>query len=219
VLKRALLPLLLTCGLGCGGDLVIGNARVDAGSAYDAANPEFDAGFEAGYGELDAGLGDRDAAPTDASTTGDASSDALLAASHALGPRIRWVAKESVGMFPGAGVNLQLAFAPSISTPDGAFFGYCPGGCPFLEFLTDAGIASSRPPGGTATLDRFVGRYTLYYINPSGTVFGVLYTEDGFSLNLRFEWGTRPPNQSLEEIQLAFTIGNLPLVPQRTGSP
>jgi hypothetical protein len=219
VLKRALLPLLLTCGLGCGADLVIGNARVDAGSAYDASPfPGADAGFDAGYVELEAGAGDLDAALMDASATGDASADALLAASHALGPRIRWIVKE--GSLQAGATNLQLAFTPSASTPDGAFFGYCPGGCLSLPFFTDAGTAASRPPSSAPAVDRFPGRYTLYHINASGTVFGVLYTDDGFTLDLRFEWGNRPPNQPLDEIQLVFgPLGNLPFVPQPSGSP
>jgi hypothetical protein len=199
--------LLVACLSGCTNELLIGNAQSDTG--LDAASAELDAGLDAG---LDAAVPFEAATPGVGASEVYANNQTLIAVSNALGSAQRWLPP------PSALFSLQLAFQPSYSGANGAFFGYCPGGCPFAEFFVDAGVPI-RPGNGSSSPDTIAGRYALYNLaQPAGTAFGVLYTEDGLlTFDLQVDWGSRPPAAPLEQIFLVFNplVGRVSFLPQR----
>jgi hypothetical protein len=200
---------MLVVSAACGEQLVIGNGFVDA--SMDGAVITPDAGSDAAFaaGDANAGL---DAGLIDAAAL-DASGPILTAVSRALGPAGRWVSGENMS---GTVPNLQLAFSPSVEGAEGMFLAYCAGGCSASDAIKDAGFFSGRSPGGARPAETFSGRYTLYYINPMGTVFGVLYTDDGLTIDLQIEWNNRPSTQPLDQIFIAFLpLARVPL--QRVG--
>jgi hypothetical protein len=203
--QRRLSWLLAVSALGCADDLTIGNAFYEGGVTYDGSFFASDAGADAAQ---DAALAaDAGAAQVDAS-----GAETLIKASQALAGAERWLSQESFATPPA---SMRLVFQPALGGAQGDFVLYCPSGCLFSDVLRDPAQTANR--GAPASVSS--GRYALYHLADTGMVLGVLFDEEGRTIDLQFAWNNGPGGAlPVEQIFLTLPlIGRLGFLPDRGG--